>query len=117
LPSLRLIAGPQLLGGPLDGSCGRRPEHALLLSAQYQRGQLLAPGIGKQANQPSPEVVSNPWHITILHCDCTYLTVVSLAERQPSLFVLIEIWGGAVPDLRLGGHSGVERPTEHRVLY
>src|ERR1017187_1596080 len=64
--SPRTALRAQLLGSELDSGRGSLPQRTLLLSAQDPRGQLLAPGICRQADQPGPEVISNKWHTTIL---------------------------------------------------
>jgi hypothetical protein len=62
LGRLLRIVWAQLAGGGLDSGRGRLSQRTLLLTAEHQRGHLLAARIGEQPDQPRPEVISNKRH-------------------------------------------------------
>ena len=66
LPGLLATRWAHLLGGGPDCGVGRPPQRTLLLTAEYQLGQLLAASVGKLPDEPPPKSVSNEHHASSL---------------------------------------------------
>jgi hypothetical protein len=62
LPGLLATRVAHLLGGSPGRGMSRPPQRTLLITAEYQLGQLLAASIGKLPDKPPPKGVSNEHH-------------------------------------------------------
>ena len=53
---------------------------SLLISAEHQRGQLPAPGVGEQPDQPRPKVIRHKHHVSSLPCSLARRADVKASE-------------------------------------